>query len=54
MIKKHQTRSIYTTYQITSLKQLLNKTFEPTKGNTSIIEENLKKRNKETFVSFLD
>ena len=29
MIKKHQKSSIYTTYQKTSLKQLLKKTFEP-------------------------
>ena len=40
MIKKHQKRYIYTIYQRTFLKQLLEKTFEPTKENPNI-EENL-------------
>ena len=39
MIKKHQKRSIYATYQGTSL-QLLKKTFQPIKENPNI-EENL-------------
>ena len=37
MRKKHQTLSIYATYQGTYLKHLLKKTLKPTK----IIEENL-------------
>ena len=40
MIKKHQKRYIYVTYQRPFLKQLLKKTFEPTKENPNI-EENL-------------
>ena len=40
MIKKHQKSSIYTTYQKTSLKQLLKKTFEPNQKNPCA-EENL-------------
>ena len=40
MIKKHQRRSIYVTYQLTFLKQLLKKTVELTKENRNI-EENL-------------
>ena len=39
MIKKHQRRSIYVTYQLTFLKQLLKKTVELTKENRNI-EEN--------------
>ena len=35
MIKKHQKRSIYLTWQSTSLKQLLKKNFQPTKENPS-------------------
>ena len=42
MTKKHQTSSINATYQRTSLKQLLKKIFEPTKGNPNIIEENVR------------
>ena len=41
MIKKHQKVSIYATYQRTSSKHLLKKTFEPTKENPNI-EENLR------------
>ena len=41
MIKKHQKFSIYATYQTTSSKQLLKKTFEPTKENLNI-EVNLR------------
>ena len=40
MIQEHQKRSIYTAYQITFLKQLLKRTFEPIKENLNI-EENL-------------
>ena len=40
MIKKHQRRSIYVSYQLTFLKQLLKKTVELTKENRNI-EENL-------------
>ena len=40
MIKKHQRRSMYVTYQLTFLKQLLKKTVELTKENRNI-EENL-------------
>ena len=40
MIKKHQKRSTYVTYQRTFLKQLLKKTFERTKENQNT-EENL-------------
>ena len=40
MIKKHQKRLIYETYQITFLKQPLKKAFEPTKENPNT-EENL-------------
>ena len=39
MLKKHQKRKIYAKLQITPLKQLLNKTFEPTKEKLNI-EEN--------------
>ena len=38
MIKKHQKRSIYVTYQLTFLKQLLKKTVELTKENRNIEE----------------
>ena len=40
MIKKHQKRSIYATFQRTSLKLLLKRTFELTKENPNM-EENL-------------
>ena len=40
MTKKHQKSYIYATYQITFLKQLLKKTFEPNKDNPTI-KENL-------------
>ena len=40
MIKKHQKRYIYATYQRTLLKQLLKKSSEPTKENSDM-EENL-------------
>ena len=40
MIMKHQKRSIYGTYKKIFLKQLLKKTFEPTKENSNN-EENL-------------
>ena len=40
IIKKQRKRSIYATYQSASLKQLLKKTFGPTKENPNI-EENL-------------
>ena len=46
MIKKHQTCSIYATYQRTTLKQLLKKTFESSKGNPNINKENLRNKNK--------
>ena len=36
MMKKHQKRSIYVTYQGNSLKQLLKKTFGPSKENPNI------------------
>ena len=39
MIKKHQRRSIHVTYQRTSMKQLLKKTFKPTKENLNIQEK---------------
>ena len=38
MIMKHKKRYIYATYQITFLKQLLKKTFKPTKENPSTVE----------------
>ena len=38
MIKLQQKRSIYATYQITFLKQLLKKTFESSKKNRNIEE----------------
>ena len=41
MIKKHQKRYTYATYQNTFLKQLIKKTYEPTKENPNI-EENLR------------
>ena len=40
MVKKHQKRFVYATYQSTFLKQLLKKTFEATKENPNM-EENL-------------
>ena len=40
VIKKHQKRYTYTTYQGTFLKQLLKKTFKPNKENPNM-EENL-------------
>ena len=39
MIKKHKERYIYATYQRTFLKQLLKKTFKPTKENPSTVEK---------------
>lgn len=45
MIKKHQTRSTYVTYQRVSLKRLLQKIFELATGNPDIIEEKLRNRN---------
>ena len=57
MIKKHQTRSMYATYQRTSLKLLLKKTFKPTKRNPNIrnIRNNQKLRESiVTFVSFIE
>ena len=45
MIKKHQKRSIYATYQTTSLKKLLKKTFKSTKENPTT---------KKRPVSFID
>ena len=38
MIKKHQKFSIYAIYKRTSPKQLLKKTFEPSKENPNIEE----------------
>ena len=39
MIKKHQKRSIYATYQRNFLKQQLKKTFEPIKENLCLIDK---------------
>ena len=39
MIKKHMESYIYATYQRTFLKQLLKKTFKPTKENPSTVEK---------------
>ena len=36
MVKKHQKRYIYTTYQRAFLKQLLKKTLEPAKENPNM------------------
>ena len=38
MIKKHNERYIYATYQRTFLKQPLKKTFKPAKENPSTVE----------------
>ena len=46
MIKKHQTCSIYATYQRSFFKQLLKETFDPSKVNPNINKENLRNKKK--------